>query len=120
MNAAARAMRSAHSDMDVDQVHDMMDDIADNMDVANEISEAISNPIAGAFGDQYDEDELEAELNALDEEMELEAQADLEKQMLDIGPTTSLPEVPRAEPAKPAPAKKTEDPDLAELAAWAS
>ena len=40
--------------------------------------------------------------------------------MLDIGPTTSLPEVPRAEPAKPAPAKKTEDPDLAELAAWAS
>jgi hypothetical protein len=55
------------------QVHDMMDDIAEQQDVAREISEAISNPVA--FGQDFDEDELEAELN------ELEAETDLAEQV---------------------------------------
>merc|ERR1712061_395024 len=46
MASAAKAMKSAHSDMDVDQVHDMMDDIAEQQDVAKEIAEAIANPVA--------------------------------------------------------------------------
>ena len=93
------------------------------VDVAKEISEAISNPVA--FGTEFDEDELEAELNELEAETEIEEQAELEKQLLDVGPTEELPEVPKGEPAvaKPKPAKKKEeeeDPDMAELAAWAS
>merc|ERR1712013_711771 len=99
-------------------VHDMMDDIAEQQDVAKEISEAISNPVA--FGQEFDEDELEAELDALGEELELE---ELDKHLLEVGPAVGLPEVPTAEPAKPAPArarKEEEDPDMAELAAWAS
>ncbi len=120
MGEAAKALKKAHSDMDVDQVHDMMDDIAEQQDVAREISDAISNPVA--FGQDFDEDELEAELNELEAETELEEQAELEKQLLDVGPSPALPEVPQAEPAKPKPAKKQEeeDPDMAELAAWAS
>merc|ERR1711913_88462 len=101
MNEAAKAMKKAHSDMNVDKVHDMMDDIAEQQDVAKEISEAISNPVA--FGQELDDDELEAELNELEAEEELEEQAELEKQLLDVGPAPvkDLPEVPSAEPAKP-------------------
>ena len=64
MGEAAKALKNAHQDMDVDKVHDMMDDIAEQQDVAKEISEAISNPVA--FGQDFDDDELEAELNELE------------------------------------------------------
>jgi len=50
----------------------MMDDIAEQQDVAREISEAISNPVA--FGQEFDDDELEAELNELEAEGELAEQ----------------------------------------------
>merc|ERR550532_3390879 len=42
MNDAAKALKKANADLDVDKVHDMMDDIAEQQDVAKEISEAIS------------------------------------------------------------------------------
>merc|ERR1712032_506343 len=77
MNDAAKALKKANNELDVDKVHDMMDDIAEQQDVAKEISEAISNPVA-------------------------------------------LPDVPTAEPPRPAaaakaPRKEEEDPDMAEL-----
>jgi len=129
MKSAADALKNAHKGMDVDNVHDMMDDIAEQQDVAKEISEAISNPVA--FGQDFDEDELEAELNELEMEGDMEEQQKLEAELLDVGVTDDLPEIPTAEPAasmaKPAaaaPQKKKkveeEDPDMAELAAWAS
>ena len=76
----------------------------------------------------FDEDELEAELNELEAEGDMEEQKKLEEELLDVGVTDDLPEIPQAEPAaaKPAsaPQKKKkveeEDPDMAELAAWAS
>merc|ERR1712055_902977 len=123
MGEASKALKKANNELDVDKVHDMMDDIAEQQDVAKEISEAISNPVA--FGQEFDEDELEAELDALGEELELDEQEALDKQMLDIGPSVGLPDVPTAEPPRPAaaakaPRKEEEDPDMAELAAWAS
>lgn len=127
MKSAADALKNAHKGMDVDNVHDMMDDIAEQQDVAKEISEAISNPVA--FGEDFDEDELEAELNELEMEGDMEEQEKLEAELLDVGVADQLPETPREEPAaavaKPAqvPKKKKveeEDPDMAELAAWAS
>ena len=77
---------------------------------------------------EFDEDELEAELDALGEELELEEQEKLDDQLLNIGPAVGLPEVPSSEPTRApvaavAAKKKTadeEDPDMAELAAWAS
>jgi len=121
MNDAAKALKRANNELDVDKVHDMMDDIAEQQDVAKEISDAISNPVA--FGQEFDEDELEAELDALGDELELEEQEKLDDQLLNIGPAVGLPDIPTAEPARPAPArarKEEEDPDMAELAAWAS
>jgi len=121
MNDAAKALKKANADLDVDKVHDMMDDIAEQQDVAKEISEAISNPVA--FGGEFDEDELEAELDALGEELELEEQEKLDEQLLDVGSVT-LPEVPSgvpaAEPKGRVKKPVDEDPDMAELAAWAS
>lgn len=120
MSDAAKALKKAHSDLDVDKVHDMMDDIAEQQDVAREISDAISNPVA--FGQDMDDDELEAELDALGEELELEEQKELDEHLLDVGPAvpSNLPEVPKAEPAKAKKKVEEEDPDMAELSAWAS
>lgn len=50
----------------VDKVDETMDSIREQMDVANEISEAISNPVG--MGATIDEDELQAELEALEQE----------------------------------------------------
>ncbi|TMS33189.1 hypothetical protein L596_000956 [Steinernema carpocapsae] len=119
MGNAARAMKTAHNEMDVDQVHDLMEDIAEQQEVANEIAEAISNPVG--FTNDVDEDDLLKELEELEQE-------ELDKQLLDVGPAPAgldrLPDAPSAEIAAPAAAKKTApkaaDDDLADLEAWAA
>ena len=66
---------------------------------------------------------MEAELDALGEELELEEQEELDRQGLEVGPAVYFPEVPTAEPVKPSPArarKEEENPGMVELAAWAS
>lgn len=66
MRTGAQTMKSIHKNMSVDQVDDTMADIQEQMDVANEISDAISQPIGS---DMYgDFDDLEAELEALEQE----------------------------------------------------
>ncbi|XP_015912813.1 charged multivesicular body protein 4b [Parasteatoda tepidariorum] len=114
MGYAAKALKNAH-EMDVDQVHDLMDDVQEQQEIANEISDAISNPVG--FDKDFDEDELARELEELEQE-------ELDRDLLAVGPsTTELPEVPTAEPARPAKAKQPveeEDEDMKELAAWAS
>merc|ERR1712113_462607 len=90
MSEASKSLKKAHDNMNVDEVHDMMDDIAEQQDVAKEISEAISNPVA--FGQEFDDDDLEAELEELEKEGELEEQRKLDEQMLDIGPSVGLPD----------------------------
>lgn len=117
MKNAADALKAAHKNMDVDQVHDMMDDIAEQQDVAKEISDAISNPVAfGALlpqfpnsrnnvkssctnfrhvlsaGTDVDDEELERELEELEQE-------ELDKELLGVGPSAAgeLPEVPSDE-----------------------
>lgn len=53
MGDAAKALKSVHKNMDVDDVHNLMDDVAEQQEIANEISEAISNPVG--FGQDVDE-----------------------------------------------------------------
>jgi len=117
MGVAAKAMKGAHNNLDVDQVHDLMDEVAEQQEVSNEISEAISNPVG--FGQDVDDDDLLAELEELEQE-------ELDSALLDVGPsvdslpsvpTGELPAVPSRQKAKPA---DEEDDDMAELAAWAS
>jgi len=118
MGTAAKALKSAHQNMDVDQVHDLMDDVAEQQEIAKEISEAISMP--AGFGTDVDEDELERELEELEQE-------ELDKELLDVsGPATQeLPSPPQTEPRRPTAQKsktkaEEDDDDMKELAAWAS
>ncbi|EKC99723.1 late endosome to vacuole transport-related protein [Trichosporon asahii var. asahii CBS 8904] len=66
MKQGADALKSIHQTLKVDKVDETMDSIREQMDVANEISEAISNPVG--MGATIDEDELQAELEALEQE----------------------------------------------------
>ncbi|XP_004535774.1 charged multivesicular body protein 4b [Ceratitis capitata] len=124
MKNAADALKAAHKNMDVDNVHDMMDDIAEQQDVAREISDAISNPVA--FGADLDDEDLERELDELEQE-------EFDKKVIGIPePNVTLPEVPADEmpekiPEKkkaPAPATLTaeeeNDPDMKQLLSWAN
>ncbi|KFV04488.1 Charged multivesicular body protein 4b, partial [Pterocles gutturalis] len=130
MGFAAKAMKAAHDNMDIDKVDELMQDIAEQQELADEISTAISKPVG--FGEEFDEDELMAELEELEQE-------ELDKNLLEIsGPeTVPLPNVPSISiPSKPGfchgshsfvffeyfAAKKKEeeeDDDMKELEAWA-
>lgn len=53
MGYAAKAMKAAHDNMDIDKVDELMQDIADQQELAEEISTAISKPVG--FGEEFDE-----------------------------------------------------------------
>ncbi len=59
-------MKAATKNMTVDDVDQTMDDVRDQMDMAEELSNAISQPMGSAL---FDDDELEAELQALEGEI---------------------------------------------------
>lgn len=125
MNFAAKAMKQAHNNMNIDEVEDLMDEVKEQQQIADEISSAISNPVA--FGQGVDDDELEAELEMMQQE-ELDAVLlETSKTPAEpIGATAAeLPAVPSSSlsPAK-APSRskatKEEEDELAELAKWAN
>ena len=124
MSYAAKAMKAAHNNMDIDQVEDLMDEVKEQQQVADEISNAISNPVG--FGQDVDEDELMKELEGIEQE-------ELDKILLETGPSPSkaplaeLPAVPasslspeRTAAASRSKASKEEEDELAELAKWAN
>ncbi|XP_013872202.1 charged multivesicular body protein 4b [Austrofundulus limnaeus] len=115
MGFAAKAMKAAHENMDIDKVDDLMADITEQQELAQEISDVISRPVG--FGEEYDEDDLMAELEELEQE-------ELDKNLLEIKGTEDvpLPSVPSTSlPSKPAKKKVEEDEDdMADLEAWAA
>ncbi|KAM6947362.1 charged multivesicular body protein 4b [Lycodopsis pacificus] len=115
MGYAAKAMKAAHENMDIDKVDDLMADITEQQEVAQEISDVISRPIG--FGDEFDEDELMAELEELEQE-------ELDKNLLEIqgAEDVPLPSVPSTSlPSRPAKKKEGEEEDeMADLEAWAA
>ncbi|KAI9632609.1 putative late endosome to vacuole transport-related protein [Dioszegia hungarica] len=66
MKKGADALKGIHSSLKVEKVDQTMDAIREQMDLTNEISDAISNPVG--MGNMVDEDELAAELEALEQE----------------------------------------------------
>ncbi|XP_067835686.1 charged multivesicular body protein 4b-like [Heptranchias perlo] len=110
MGYAAKAIKAAHEHMDLDKIDEMMQDITEQHEIAHEISDAISRP--AAFGSEFDEDELLAELEELEQE-------ELNKKMskgLPKVPTTSLPSRQVTTKKK----TKEEDESMKHLKAWAS
>ncbi|KAK6307812.1 charged multivesicular body protein 4c [Coregonus clupeaformis] len=113
MGFAAKAMKAAHENMDIDKVDDLMQDITEQQELAQEISDAISKPVG--FGEEFDEDELLAELDELEQE-------ELDKNLLEIGGTedVSLPNVPSTSlPTRPAKKKDEDEDDMEDLQRWA-
>ncbi|KAL7166410.1 hypothetical protein ACSBR2_037146 [Camellia fascicularis] len=109
LRSGASAMKAMQKATNIDDVDKTMDEINEQTENMKQIQEALSAPI-GAAAD-FDEDELEAELE------ELEG-AELEEQLLQ--PATSAPAAPAQVPAgrvpaRPAPQKNTAEED--ELAA---
>ena len=108
MKYAADTLKNVHKGLDVDDVHDMMDDIQEQTEISNEISVAI-----GGIGSQdFDEDELSAELDALEQEGLNEELIGMER------PAVGLPDVPSGAPEAKKKAVQDED-ELKELEAWA-
>ncbi|KAI8618739.1 Snf7-domain-containing protein [Chytriomyces sp. MP71] len=117
MKSAAEALKGIHGNLDINKVEDTMEDIRDQMDLANEINDAIAQPVN--FGTEFDEDELDAEL-------ELLAQEELDATLLNTGlgaGLSAMPSVPQTVPAVAQPPRpvaavaEEEDPELAELKA---
>ncbi|KAM9799170.1 charged multivesicular body protein 4b-like isoform X2 [Syngnathus typhle] len=114
MGFAAKAMKAAHKELNVDSVDDLMSDIMEQQELAQEITDVISNPIS--FGDQVDEDELMAELEELEQE-------ELDRNLLDVEgmANVNLPSVPSVLlPSRPAKKEDDDGMDMAELQAWAT
>ncbi|KAK5871910.1 hypothetical protein PBY51_012650 [Eleginops maclovinus] len=114
MGYAAKAMKAAHENMDIDKVDDLMADITEQQEVAQEISDVISRPIG--FGEEFDEDELMAELEELEQE-------ELDQNLLEIQGTEDvpLPSVPSTSlPARPDKKVEEDEDDMADLEAWAA
>ncbi|XP_030625633.1 charged multivesicular body protein 4c [Chanos chanos] len=113
MGFAAKAIKGVHEKLDLDKIDSLMQDITDQQEVAQEISDAISRP----FGDQFDEDELLAELAELEQE-------DLEESMKNMGKLPSVPsaKLPSTRPSHRTQSKKRveDDADMQMLAAWAT
>ena len=94
MKSGAEAMKQIHGKLNIDKVDSTMDDIREQMDLANEISDAIAQPVN--LGIDFDEDELNQELELLEQE---ELDAKLLDTGVDIGlapsvPTTAVPGSP--------------------------
>ncbi|RVX16965.1 hypothetical protein VitviT2T_013292 [Vitis vinifera] len=112
LRTGAAAMKTMHKTTNIDDLDKTMDEINEQTENMKQIQEALSTPIGSAA--DFDEDELEAELE------ELEG-AELEEQLLQ--PTTTAPAAPVSipaarQPARPAPQKSTaEDDELAALQA---
>ncbi|XP_053494096.1 charged multivesicular body protein 4b isoform X2 [Ictalurus furcatus] len=115
MGFAAKAMKAAHDNMDIDKVDELMQDMTEQQELAQEISDAISKPVG--FGEEFDEDELLAELEELE-------QMELDKNLLEIGGPENilLPNVPSTSlPSRPAKKKEEEEEDdMKDLEAWAA
>jgi len=81
MKMGAQAMRGIHGSLNIDKVDDTMEEIREQMDIANEINDAIAKPVG--FGMEFDDDELSAELDELEQEQ-------IDSKLMDIpatGPT---------------------------------
>ncbi|XP_026860185.2 charged multivesicular body protein 4c [Electrophorus electricus] len=85
MGYAAKAIKGVHQNIDLDNIDTLMADITEQQQIAQEISDAISQP----FGDQFDEDELLAELAELEQEELEESMKNMSK--LPSAPASKLP-----------------------------
>ncbi|XP_038601577.1 charged multivesicular body protein 4c [Tachyglossus aculeatus] len=120
---AAKVLKAVHEPMDLNKIDDLMQEVTEQQDRAQEMADAFSQRVG--FGDDFDEDELMAELL----ELEQEEMKKTKSVRLPSVPSPSLLPAPSRLPSGPsasrqfqgASSKRTEeDGDVHQLAAWAS
>lgn len=113
MSYASKAIKGVHDKIDLDNIDTLMADITEQQQIAQEISEAISQP----YGDQFDEDELLAEL----EELEQDDLAESMKHMAKL-PSVPTSKLPSTRPSQHTVSRKRVDDedDMKMLASWAT
>eukprot|EP01136_Pigoraptor_vietnamica_P039079 Opistho-1_new@109255 len=89
MKTGVKEMKKQFKNINIDKVEDIQDEMEDMLDQANEIQESLSRSYG--IGDDVDDAELEAEFDALGDEI-----ADADSSYLDEA--TSAPAAPTAEP----------------------
>lgn len=106
---AAKIMKVAHDNIDIDKANELMQDIADQQELA-EISTAISKPVG--FAEDFEEGMFMAEIEELEQE-------GLDKNLLEIsGPETGLlPNIPSI--ALPSKVTRKKEDDMKDLESWA-
>ncbi|KAI5291960.1 hypothetical protein KEM55_008204, partial [Ascosphaera atra] len=72
MKTTTKTLKQQYGKVDIDKIEAMQDEMADLMEVGNEIQDSISR--AYDVPEDVDEDELDAELEALGQDVELEGQ----------------------------------------------
>merc|ERR1712228_198064 len=88
-------MKKEFKKMDIGKVEDIQDELEDMMEEANEIQEVLGR----SYGmPEIDEDDLEAELDALGDEMLM----DDDTTYLDSADTTNMPAIPTTTPGQDA------------------
>lgn len=106
MRTGADVMKHAQKNMTVDDVDKTMEQIQEQIDVSNEIETAIAQPLGNVL---FDDDELNAELEALEQE-------NLDEIMVNAPTTAALPNVAQtAKVAAPRKAVVDEDAELRAL-----
>eukprot|EP00088_Acartia_fossae_P013536 TRINITY_DN17144_c0_g1_i1.p1 TRINITY_DN17144_c0_g1~~TRINITY_DN17144_c0_g1_i1.p1 ORF type:complete len:223 (+),score=77.08 TRINITY_DN17144_c0_g1_i1:61-729(+) len=89
MKTGVKEMKKEFKNVNIDQIEDLQDDLADMLEEANEVQEALGR----SYGmPDVDEDELEAELDALGDEIALDDDASY------LDDAIAAPSVPGKEP----------------------
>ncbi|EGS22445.1 uncharacterized protein CTHT_0019800 [Thermochaetoides thermophila DSM 1495] len=84
LKSTTKALKKEYGKVDIDKIERLQDEMADLLDVGNEIQESLARSYA--IPEDVDEAELDAELEALGQEMEYERELGLS-----AGPEGSLP-----------------------------
>merc|ERR1711890_214884 len=89
MKLGVKEMKKEFKNVNIDQIEDLQDDLADLMEDANEVQEALGR----TYGmPDLDEDDLEAELDALGDEFALDEDSSY------LDDAISAPAAPEKEP----------------------
>merc|ERR1712109_170373 len=89
MKTGLKDMKKEYKNVNIDQIEDMQDELGDMMEEANEIQESLGR----SYGmPEVDEDDLEAELDALGEDFALDEDTSY------LDDAISAPSVPSREP----------------------
>jgi charged multivesicular body protein 4A/B len=98
MREGASALRGIHRTVGVEQVEDTMQDMADEHDNANEVAASLAQPVGNMFED-FDDDELEAELGALEAGLDMAGPPAAEPPPAEVAPVDGAAEAAEVAPA---------------------